>query len=96
MNLQTLRQNYKNSIVELASQYGVSNIRVFGSVAHGKETETSDIDFMVSAPQSSLLKLAQFQNSLEDLLHCKVDIVTDGNRVSPSVFDSFKDSGVPL
>jgi len=39
--------NKRDKILEIAKKYGVENIRIFGSVASGKETEKSDIDLLV-------------------------------------------------
>ncbi len=46
MNLEKLRQ-YREEILTLAWQYHSANIRVFGSVARGEATETSDIDLLL-------------------------------------------------
>jgi predicted nucleotidyltransferase len=97
MNFETLRSNYKQQILAIAGMYGVSDIRVFGSVASGNAKANSDVDFLVTAnPGTSLLKLAGFQNNLEDLLHCKVDVVTDGKRFASAVFEQIKNSAEPL
>ncbi len=37
----------KTEIVTIATQYGASNIRVFGSVARGEADEKSDVDLLV-------------------------------------------------
>lgn len=93
MNFEVLRTNYKQNILAIASRFGISNIRVFGSVIDGTATEKSDVDFLVTANSgTSLLKLAGFQNSLEDLLHCSVDVVTDGKRFNLSTFEQIKNS----
>ena len=54
-------------------------MRIFGSVARGEETSTSDIDFLVDY---DLEKVSPWfpgglLADLEDLLGCKVDIVTE-------------------
>jgi predicted nucleotidyltransferase len=46
MNLEELRQ-YKPQIMALAEQYGVTNIRVFDSVARGDADADSGVDFLV-------------------------------------------------
>lgn len=46
MNLEELRA-YKPQILTIAKQYGVSDIRVFGSVAHDDANENNDIDLMI-------------------------------------------------
>ena len=47
MKLQKLLQNKRNKIIEIATKHGTYNVRVFGSVARGEETTSSDIDFLV-------------------------------------------------
>lgn len=73
-NLVTRREE----IYRLAKQYGVTRIRIFGSVSHKQETDTSDIDLLIDVDaERSLLDLALFSNELEDILGRKVDLVTE-------------------
>ena len=52
---------------------------VFGSVARGEETPTSDIDFLVEfEPGSSLFDLLHISEELEALLGVRVDVVSAG------------------
>lgn len=52
---------------------------VFGSVARGEETPTSDIDFLVDfEPGSSLFDLLHISEELEALLGVPVDVVSTG------------------
>jgi hypothetical protein len=44
--LEQLREK-REDIYAVAEPYGISNIRVFGSVARGEETPESDIDLLV-------------------------------------------------
>lgn len=54
------------------------NVRVFGSVARGEARPDSDIDFLVDLEIGrSLLDLGGLLMDLQDLLHCKVDVVTE-------------------
>ncbi|MEO1095387.1 MAG: nucleotidyltransferase family protein [Cyanobacteria bacterium J06638_28] len=60
----------------IATQYGASNIRVFGSVARGEATEKSDVDLLVDLePGRSLLEHIGLMQALEDLLGRSVDVV---------------------
>jgi len=54
-------------------------VRVFGSVARGGEAdERSDIDFLVELePGRSLFDLGGLQYELEEILGCRVDVVTE-------------------
>jgi uncharacterized protein len=75
MNLQELRE-YREKIIELATEYHSTNIRVFGSVAKGENTENSDIDFLIDpTPEQDLFDVIRLRRSLEELLKCEVDLV---------------------
>jgi predicted nucleotidyltransferase len=55
----------------------MSNVRVFGSFARGTATEKSDADLLVAAePGRSMLDVIGLWLDLEDLLKCKVDLIT--------------------
>ena len=63
-------------IRERLEPYGVSEIRVFGSVARGEDTEASDIDLLVGIPPSAgMFDLLRMQREVEDLLGRTVDLV---------------------
>lgn len=72
-----LRLN-REAILDLAAKFGARNVRLFGSVARGEQREDSDIDLLVEMePARSLLDLIGLNQELEDLLGCKVDVVSD-------------------
>ena len=63
--------------LNIAANYGASNIRVFGSVARGEADADSDIDWLVDLePGRSLLDRIALMQELEDLLACRVDVAT--------------------
>lgn len=77
MNRAQAVQQKRNEILSAAARNGAYNVRLFGSVARGDATETSDIDFLVDMqPGRSLLDVAGLLIDLEKLLGCKVDVVT--------------------
>ena len=60
----------------LATRRGATNLRVFGSVARGEDTEASDIDLLVDlAPGTGLFGLIGLQRELAELLGKDVDLV---------------------
>ena len=66
------------SILQAATERGAYNVRVFGSVARGEANSESDIDFLVDlGPNRSLFDLGGLLADLEDLLGCRVDVVTE-------------------
>ena len=79
MKLSQLLQEKRQDILIIAAKHGAFNIRIFGSVARGEETEKSDIDFLVDydLKQISPLFPGGLLMDLQDLLGCKVDIVTE-------------------
>lgn len=58
-------------------KYGLSNPKVFGSVARGTDTESSDIDILVErGEKTSLFDLNGAANEISDRLGVPVDICT--------------------
>ena len=67
----------REQILQLAQQYGVQDVRIFGSVVRGEATEDSDVDLLVNMSNSTYFKVFDLQEDLSKLLHKKVDIVSD-------------------
>jgi len=71
----------RDSLIEAAARRGLSNLRVFGSVARGDADERSDVDLLVHpGPETSLFDLAGFMIDAEALLGTSVDVVSDRGR----------------
>jgi predicted nucleotidyltransferase len=69
---------HKPEILALAEKCAVDNIRIFGSVARGDATDTSDVDFLVLPyPERYPLGMVAFKHDLSDLLQCKVDVLSE-------------------
>ena len=64
--------------LEIAAGHGARTVQVFGSVARGEEIGASDFDLFVEfEPGTSLLNRITLVQDFEDLLDCKVDVVTE-------------------
>jgi uncharacterized protein len=71
------------------------SVAVFGSVARGDESPTSDIDFLVEfEPGSSLFDLLHLAEELESLLGVPVDVVSAGGLKDRD--DHIRREAVPL
>ena len=68
----------RDEILEIGRRHGVQMVRVFGSVSRGDATGTSDIDFLVELERGrSLFDLGGFVADIQDLLGCRVDVLSD-------------------
>ena len=77
MNLLMLKTNYRSQILAIAKECNVENIRLFGSIARGDAHDDSDIDFLVRMRPNSGFGIGRLKWRLEELLHTRVDIVTE-------------------
>lgn len=85
MNRSELLKEKREEIYRIAAAHGVTEIKVFGSVARGEDRDKSDIDFLVELEDGrSLFDLGGLLMDLRDVLQCDVDIVTTGSLPPPS------------
>lgn len=86
----------KTDILQASHRYHAENVRIFGSVVRGEETEHSDIDFLVSfLPGASLFDQAGLIEELGKLLDRKVDVVSD-RAINPHIKKKIMDEALPL
>ena len=58
-------------------RFGAKSISLFGSIARGEGAETSDVDLLVEFDRPvGLLAFCRLRLYLEDILGCRVDLVT--------------------
>lgn len=78
-------QIHRDAIREIALSHRVKNVRVFGSVLHGDDTEDSDLDLLVDpTPETTLMDIGAIQYELKELLGVAVDVLTP--RALPDKF----------
>lgn len=58
----------------LHTRFGVSTLRLFGSVAREEQRETSDVDICVDMKPNLFLRI-ELKKYLEEQLGCPVDVV---------------------
>jgi len=67
----------RRQILAAASQRGLRDVRVFGSVARGEAIETSDVDLLVApGPDTTLFDLSGFALDVEEIVGRHVDVAT--------------------
>src|SRR6266851_7369390 len=70
----------RRELVAAAAAHGVTNLRVFGSVARGQDRPDSDVDLLADLPPGmGLLGLGRVQAELESILGSAVDLVPAGD-----------------
>lgn len=80
-------------MLALAAKHGMSDLRVFGSVARGEDGPDFCLDLMLRPPEDAgLFAISRFADELEDLLQVRVDVVPEGtlkprvrSRVEPEL-----------
>lgn len=78
-------QMHRDAIRAIALSHRVNNVRVFGSVLHGNDTDDSDLDLLVDpTPETTLMDIAKIQVKVAHLLNVTVDVLTP--RALPEKF----------
>ncbi len=80
LGIDDILREKREAILQLATRYGASNVRVFGSIARGEAKPESDVDLLVDfKPDYRLWDHIGLKQDLEDLLGRKVDVVIAKN-----------------
>jgi predicted nucleotidyltransferase len=70
-------ERHRDRIREIALSHRVTNVRVFGSVLSGEDTEESDLDILVDpTAETTYFDLGAIQYELSELLGLRVDVLT--------------------
>ena len=73
-----LIEAHRTEILALAERHGLRNVRVFGSMARGDATDSSDVDLLVTLPPDRTgLALGGLLADVQNLLQRRVDVVTE-------------------
>ena len=74
--LEGLLAQLKDILPMLRIQYHVRTLEVFGSFVHGTESESSDLDLLVTFDEvPTLFQFVALENYLSDSLGVRVDLV---------------------
>ena len=78
LNIYDRLQERRAEIIAIAAKHGAYNVLVFGSVVRNEADSASDLDLLVDMePERSLLDLGGLLMDLQELLGCRVDVVTE-------------------
>jgi len=88
--------SHRDAVRAIALRHRVRNVRVFGSVLHGDDTDGSDLDLLVDpAPDATLMDIARIQHQLQTLLGVPVDVLTP-KALPPSCRERVLREAVPV
>lgn len=85
----------KDNSERLIRDFGITSMRLFGSVAKNTHNENSDVDLFVQMPPVFYNAIAAAQY-LEDLLGCKVDLICDHNNLNPFFRNQIDKYGIDI
>lgn len=87
----------REEILALAEKRGMSEPRLFGSVARGDDGPDSDIDFLIRRePGTDPFELIELKEELEELLGCRVDLLTEHPWMRERLRSSILRDAVPV
>jgi len=89
-------QTYREQIRAIVLAHRASNVRVFGSVIRGEDTDDSDLDLLVEpTPETSLMDIGAIRHELKSLLGVNVDVLTP-NALPDSFREKVLTESVPV
>ncbi len=84
------------AIRRVVEAHRASNVRVFGSVAQGDDTDDSDLDILIDpTPETTLFDIGAIRHELRVLLGVPVDVLTP-MALPDKVRESVLAQAVPL
>lgn len=87
---------HRAEVLDLADRHRAHDVRVFGSVARGDDTTSSDLDVLVRFDRGvTLIDVAVFEAALADLLGVEVDVVSEGG-LSGHRHRAIHDDAIPV
>lgn len=76
---------HRDAIRDIALRHRVTNVRVFGSVLRGEDTDASDLDLLVEpTSETTMMDIARLQLEVARTLQVAVDVLTP--RALPDKF----------
>ena len=82
-----------------ATRHHARNVRIFGSVVRGEDTDRSDLDLLVEFDKSpTIFDLSGFQSDLEEILEVPVEILLEADtpRLKERIRKEIIAEAVPL
>lgn len=79
----------------IQSEFGVTGLYLFGSVARGDNRPDSDVDILVDMPPK-IFALTELHRFLEKLLHSSVDLIRRHSHLSTQFQNQIARDGIKI
>lgn len=93
------RQEYiqilKSHATELQERFGITAMRLFGSVAKNTHHEGSDVDVFVEMP-AKMYNVVAAADYLESILGCEVDLIRKHSNMRPFFLNQIQKYGIDI
>ena len=87
---------HRDAIRRIVESHRGRNARVFGSVAHGGDSEGSDLDILIDpTPETTLFDIGAIRHELLQLLGVPVDVLTP-NALPEKIRDAVLAEALPV
>ncbi len=80
----------------LKKEYGITTLRLFGSMARGEQNETSDVDVFVDTQTPNPFILMEAKDYLSEILKRPVDIVRNHKNLNPRLRRRIERDGITV
>ena len=80
---------------KLQNTFGITSLRLFGSVARNQHHDGSDVDIYVEMPPKFFL-IVRLKSYLEALLGCPVDIIRKHQHLNPFLLKEVEKDGIEM
>ena len=89
-------RTYREQIRSVVLAHRATNVRVFGSVARGEDTDASDLDLLIDpTPETSLMDIGAIRFELKTLLGINVDVLTP-NSIPDTYREQVLQESIPV
>lgn len=85
----------QNNKLLIQSEFGVTGLSVFGSVARGDNRIDSDIDILVEMPPK-IFMLSALKTYLEEILHAPVDLIRRHTHLSSKFLTQISNDAITI
>lgn len=89
-------EEIKEKVTPILKEGGVIRSALFGSVVRGEDTEGSDVDILIEAPEDmGMFEFVALERRLSEAINKKVDLVTY-RSLHPLIKDNILNERIPL